>query len=131
MPRASRFMTAAFVALIVLSGATGQASDVEPSTVSQAELDAAIARQHDQRTADRDRVKALLQRDDIRAFAEDQGLDLRRAEVAVDTLGDTELRSLAQQVTFIESGLQGGDPYIRISLVALLLIIIIVILLAD
>jgi hypothetical protein len=131
MPRGSSFVTATFVAFMVLSGAAGQAAELTPPTVSQDELDAAIARHHDQRTADRDRVKAMLQRDDIRALAQGQGLDLRRAEAAVDTLEDSELRSLAQQVSNIESGLQGGDVYIRLSLIALLLIIIIVILLAD
>jgi hypothetical protein len=125
-------VTAAFVALLVLSGGTSPAADVAPpSTVSQGELDAALARQHDQRAADRDRVRALLQREELRALAEGHGLDLKRAESAVETLGDSELRNLAQQVATIESGLQGGDVYVRLSLIALLLIIIIVILLAD
>jgi len=74
---------------------------------------------------------ALLQRDDVRAMAQEAGLDLRRAEAALDTLEPTELQDLAQQAAAIESGLAGGDTVIRISLVALLLIIIIVILLAD
>jgi hypothetical protein len=131
MMRGPRFVILVLLALLAFSAAAGSATDVAQTTVSQAELDAAIARQHDQRAADRDRVKALLQRDDVRALAEDNGLDLRRAEAAVDTLEDSELQDLARQAAQIESGLRGGDLYIRMSLIALLLIIIIVILLAN
>jgi hypothetical protein len=131
MMRGPRFVIFVLLALLAFSAAVGGAADVAQITVSQAELDAAVARQHDQRTADRDRVKALLHRDDVRALAEDHGLDLRRAEAAVDTLEDSELQDLAQRAAQIESGLRGGDLYIRMSLIALLLIIIIVILLAN
>ena len=106
-------------------------SQTTPAVVTSGELEQALLRHADREGESRSRVIGLLQRDDVRAMAQEAGLDLRRAEAAVGTLEPTELEDLAQQAASIESGLAGGDTVIRISLVALLLIIIIIILLAD
>jgi hypothetical protein len=106
------------------------ASD-QRGTIGPAELDAALALHERKEAGQRERVRALLQRDDVRAVAAGQGIDLRRAEGALDTLGGEDLRRLADQTAAVEAGLAGGDLTITISLIALLLIIIIVILLAD
>jgi len=132
MPRCLKSLTTVFVAAVVLlSSVHTNADDVRPAAVTQAELDAAVARHLEARAADRERVARLLQRDDVRALASEHGIDLRRAEDALGTLDDSELQTLAAQAAVVDANLEGGDQYLRISLIALLLIIIIVILLVD
>jgi hypothetical protein len=133
MNRTIRGLVSAVMCLLLVGSAAGSsamASD-QRGTIGPAELDAALALHERKEAGQRERVRALLQRDDVRAVAAGQGIDLRRAEGALDTLGGEDLRRLADQTAAVEAGLAGGDLTITISLIALLLIIIIVILLAD
>ena len=82
-------------------------------------------------SADREVVRTLLRRDDVRAMVGDLGVDLRRAESAVATLEGRDLQNTAARARAAHEMLSGGAQTIQISVVTLLLIIIIVILLAD
>jgi len=120
------------VGLLAFAGGTVRAGDRGSSPVSQAELDRALARNAAAKDADRDAIRRLLQRQDVRALASGYGLDARRAEAAVGTLDGEELRRLASHAATVETQLAGGDELVvRMSLVAMLLIVIIVILLAQ
>lgn len=129
----NRFFRHAVAALtcLVLAGSTGAGAVFASEPVSRTEMDSAIARHADRAAAQRARIHDLLQRDDVQAMAAARGVDLERANAAVDTLDREDLQRLSNQTSAIEAGLAGGDMNIQISLVALLLIIIIVILLAD
>jgi CHASE3 domain sensor protein len=82
--------------------------------------------------AARNTIKELLARDEVREVAGRAGLDLKRANAAVDTLEGTELQEMAARAATADAALAGGKNItITISLVALLLIIIIVILLVK
>jgi hypothetical protein len=105
------------------------AAETSPKVVTQAELDAALLRHDAEVSAARSRVRGLLERDDVRAMAEQHGVDLKRAEAAVSTLSDDEVQSLAAQAAAIETGLAGGELTIQISLVAMLLIVILILVL--
>jgi hypothetical protein len=107
------------------------AAETRASVLSQTDLDHAIATRLGDEAEARDRIKALLQRNDVRELAKGYGLDLRRAEGAVDTLRGEELQRLAAQVARVDAQLAGGDVVISMSLVAILLIVIIVILLTQ
>lgn len=81
--------------------------------------------------ANRAAIRGLLARDEVRALADELGLDLRRADTAVGTLEGRELERTALRARAAHEALSGGAQTIQISVVTLLLIIIIVILLAD
>lgn len=99
--------------------------------VTTAELEQALLARHASEAAARATVRALLAREEVRRLAAGAGVDLRQADAAVSTLEGAELRELEGLALASESGLAGGDPTIRISLIAALLIVIIIILLAK
>jgi hypothetical protein len=98
---------------------------------TQADLERALAASLSREDAARTTITHLLQRPDVRSLAEGHGLDVRRAEAAVATLGGDELQRLALLAANADQQLAGGDRVLRISLVAALLIVIIVILIAK
>jgi cytochrome c-type biogenesis protein CcmH/NrfG len=100
------------------------------SVVEAADLDRALLVQGGGDDDARQVLRDLLARPEVAELAGDLGLELRRAEDAVETLEGEELRNLAAQVRQVEGDRAGGQT-ITISLVTLLLVIIIVILLAD
>jgi hypothetical protein len=115
------------VGMLVLSGRFANSADIV-SLTTQADLDKAIAKTLSQEDAARSTITTLLQRDEVRSMARGYGLDLRRAEAAVKTLQGDELQRLSLLAARADAQLAGGDQYVSISLVALLLIVIIVIL---
>lgn len=78
----------------------------------------------------RDAVRGLLQRDQVRDVANRLGLDVKKAEAAVGSLSSVELAKVAADARTAEKELAGGDVVI-ISVTTLLLIVIIIILLAK
>lgn len=121
-------LLAATLSLVPAAGAaTGQRTVLTP-----AELDQALTRQVDSAAQKRAAIQALLERDDVRAMAENAGVDLRRARAAAATLDGPELDRVATLASGAQADLAGaGSNTIQISTVTLLLIIIIVILLAK
>ncbi len=104
----------------------------EQNVVGTADLDRTLRTRVDADAAARDTIKELLARDEVRDLAGRAGLDLKRANAAVDTLEGTELQEMAARAATADAALAGGkDITIKISLVALLLVIIIVILLVK
>lgn len=136
MTKIFRIVALGLVAYLVLapmtpSLATAQeAQQSRQSAVSTADLDAALADRGAQDAADRDRLASLLSNAEVREIASTLGLDLTRAEAAVQTLDGEALASASAHADLLEETLAGGAT-IHLSLVALLLIVIIVILLAD
>jgi hypothetical protein len=121
--------SAAAVALALILALPGAAL-ADTSSVGAADLDTALAAATRNEDAARSRVKALLARDEVRSLAAQAGLDLRSADVAIDTLAGDELLQLADTAAAADARL-GGGPAITISLVTLLLVIIIIILISD
>ena len=104
----------------------------EQSVVGTADLDRALRARVDAETAARDTIKELLARDEVRAVAGRAGLDLKRANAAVDTLQGAELQEMSARAAAADAALAGGKNItITLSVVTLLLIIIIVILLTK
>lgn len=125
MTQRFRVVTYGLVAMLMLSSPLAYSAE---SVATQADLDAAVAKTLGQEDAARQAITNLLQRDDVKSMAKGYGLDLRRAESAVGTLEGTELQSLSLLATNADVQLAGGDQYVTISLVTVLLIVIIVIL---
>lgn len=99
--------------------------------VDRAAMEQALSGRARSDSADREAIRGLLRRDEVRGMVGDLGLDLRRAESAVATLDGRDLQNTAARARAAHEMLSGGAQTIQISVVTLLLIIIIVILLAD
>lgn len=92
----------------------------------------ALAGKAESESDQRQLVRRVLSRDDVRDAAARLGLNLQQADSAVATLTGSELQRLAEQASSIESSaLAGGASTVVISTTTLLLILIIVILLAN
>ncbi len=92
----------------------------------------ALAGKAEYESDQRQLVRRVLSRADVRDAAARLGLNLQQADSAVATLTGSELQRLAEQASSIESSaLAGGASTVVISTTTLLLILIIVILLAN
>jgi len=99
--------------------------------VDDAAMTQALAAKAESESAQRELVRRVLDRADVRAMAARMGLSVEQADSAVATLSGPELGTLAQHASAVEAAtLAGGANTVVISLTTLLLIIIIVILLA-
>lgn len=123
-----------FVAAAVLCSlfAVPTRATAAPSgVVDRVDVQGALDRRVQADEGERDSIRTLLNRGEVRSMAKDAGIDLRRAESAVSTLEGEDLHRVAAQATVANEALAGGETYITISLVAALLIVIIVILLTS
>ncbi len=100
--------------------------------VDAAAMRQALATKAESESAQRESVRRVLDRTDVRDMAARLGLSLERAEAAVMILSGPELNTLALHAASIETaGLPGGAHTVVISVTTLLLLLIIVILLAK
>ena len=98
--------------------------------VDSAAMDRALASKADSERAQREVVRRVLERDDVRQMAARMGLSVRDAGSAVATLSGAELGTLAEHAGAVEAAaLAGGANTIVISVTTLLLLLIILILL--
>jgi len=125
-----QLVAAALVVAFSVSSSPAWAQQAS-TVVDRAAVDLAVGEKVVSDDQAREAVRTLLDREDVKAMAENAGLDLRRASSAVSTLEGADLQRVAVQATAANDLLAGGTTTLRISLVAILLIIIIVILLAD
>lgn len=121
---------ATLIVSLTLGSLPARAQDT-PVVVDRAAMEQALSGRAQADATDRDAIRTLLRRDDVRAMAGELGLDVRRADTAVATLEGRELQSTAARARAAHEMLAGGAQTIQISVVTLLLIIIIIILLAD
>lgn len=105
-----------------------QARIVDAAAMSQA-----LAGKAESESAQRELVRRVLDRADVREMAARMGLSVERADSAVAALSGAELGTLAQQAGAIETAaLTGGaNTVVVISTTTLLLLLIIVILLVN
>jgi hypothetical protein len=100
--------------------------------VDAAAMDRALADKAESERGQRDVVRRVLDRDDVRQVAARMGLSVDDAGAAVATLSGAELGTLAAQASAVEAAaLAGGANTIVISLTTLLLLLIIVILIVK
>ena len=104
----------------------------QPRVVDSSAMSQALTAKADSESEQRELVRRVLDRADVREVAARMGLNVEQAHSAVATLSGAELDTVAQQASAVEAvALAGGaGSTIVISTVTLLLIIIIVILLA-
>jgi hypothetical protein len=115
------------VLLVSSTAFAGQQSRVVDGDTLRQALAAHAGAEQEQR----DSVRRVLGRDDVRQIADRMGLDVAQASAAVGTLSGADLTEAAERAGAVESALAGGVTTIAISVTTLLLILIIVILLAK
>lgn len=125
-----RKATAVLLIAVFFAPFAPAAAAAQSGVVDAADLDRALAARLDGEDEARQAIRELLARPEVAELAGELGLELRRAECAVETLEGEELATLADQARQASADLAGGTT-ITISVVTLLLIVIIVILLAD
>ncbi len=130
-PRVWTMACAAVLAGVVTASAQQPApTPTAPTTVTPAAaLDALVADQVRVDDANRNLVRDLLDRSEVREVAAKAGLDLERARHAVSTLSGAELQEVAAHAQRVDAGLSGGASTLVISTTAIIIILLIVILL--
>jgi hypothetical protein len=116
-------------AALTVSAQEPQPAVSSPATVMpEAALDAMMADQVRADEANRQIVRDVLNRSEVREIATRAGLDLERAKLAVSTLGGAELEEIAAHARHVDAGLSGGANLV-ISTTAIIIILLVVILL--
>ena len=124
------------IATLVLAGVLNPpfVAHAQTQPADHAASPAAITQALQQRTAEidaqRERVRQLLHRAEVRNLAGGLGIDLRRAESAVATLEGPQLADATAQAERLERALAGGQSNITISttvlIIGLLLLIVLI-----
>jgi hypothetical protein len=115
--------------LMAAPRAVAQQPGAEAHAAGPAAIDQALRQHAAGVDADRAVVQRLLERPEVRALAEEIGLDVRRAQAAVATVDGEQLSELAAQARQAEQGLAGGQGSVRISTTLIIIALLVLILL--
>jgi hypothetical protein len=118
--------------LFVVTG-TGTAS-AQQHVAGTSALEQAIQDRMAEQQADRDAIRSLLRRSEVKQIAAKAGLSLEKAEAAVVAIPAEDLRQLADQARQADNELAGGASTIVIStttIIIILLLVILIVLIAD
>jgi cell division protein FtsL len=124
-----RLLAVSLAILMIAPVAQAQQHSVDRSALEQA-----VRQRVAEEQADREAIKSLLRRSEVREIAANAGLSLERAEAAVSTLDGDDLRELASQARQVQNDLAGGASTIVIStttIIIVLLVVILIVLIAD
>jgi hypothetical protein len=117
------------IVLLFASAVSLPISAQQAHVADQATLDQAVA-DHVQQTADdRQAILRALANEQVRKLAGGVGLDLKRAEAAVATLADAEVRLIAAQAQAVNDALVGGQSTVTISTTVIIIGLLVLILL--
>ncbi len=111
-----------------VSAASADATAAPVHVASGEALDRLLAADVARQDADRQAIRDLLQRSDVREVASQAGLDIRKAEAAVSTLSGKDLQEAAAHARTAQEQLAGGSS-VTITTTTLIIILLVVILL--
>lgn len=126
-----RFRATAVACLLSTLVVSSPAFAQQRHIVNPADMRQAITAQAQAQQQTRETLRGVLKNSQVRAVAGRLGLDVARADRAVNTLTGADLERLAGPVRDIDAQLAGGSNTVIISTTTILLIIIIIILLAN
>lgn len=115
---------AVFLAVLFMA----PAANAQTNVISKSALDKAVQERVSQDQADREAIRTLLQRAEVRDVADKAGLSLDNAMLAVSTLHGDDLRQLAEQARQVDNQLAGGASTVVISTTTIILVLLIVLL---
>jgi hypothetical protein len=96
--------------------------------INKSSLDQAVQQRVSQDQADRDAIRSLLQRTEVKDVAAKAGLSLEKAEAAIGSLQGDDLRELAGQARSVDQQLAGGASTIVISTTTIIIILLVILL---
>ena len=121
---------AVFLAVLCMAPVASAQSNV----IGRSALDQAVQERVAREQADREAIKTLLQRQEVREIAGKAGLSLEKAIAGASTLQGDDLRQLAERARQVDNDLAGGASTIVIStttIIIVLLLVILIIAIAD
>lgn len=132
MTRYGKSILALIAAALISAGFAGSGWAGEPraSVVDDTQIQAQIDRKVGNEAADRQTVRDMLQRPEVRKIAGAAGLDIERATTAVDVLSGPELERVAGSVHELNAG-TGGSETVTLSITAIIIILLLIIILAN
>jgi hypothetical protein len=102
--------------------------------IGKSALDKAVQERAARDQSDRDAIRTLLERQDVRDVAKQAGLSIEKATAAVSTLQGDDLRQVASQARQVNNELAGGATTVVITtttIIIILLLVILIVLIAD
>jgi len=122
--------TALMILLAVLARVPPAAAQ-DGHVASGAAIEAALQEHRQAGVSDREAVLRVLERAEVKAVAEEAGIDLRQAAGFIETMEGEELAALAAQASQVDEGLAGGQSRITVSttmiIIGLLVLILIIV----
>jgi hypothetical protein len=125
---------AVFLALWLIAPQVNAQVVTQSPSATQAAIDHALAEKAAAADADRQIIRQVLDRSEVKDVADRMGVDVHRLQSAVGVLNADELAQVAAQARQVDQNLAGGATTVVITtttIIIALLIVIIIILLAD
>ena len=117
------------ILLVVLTATSSSAFAGQQHLVTPSQLAAAVADQVARQDADRAAIHEALARPEVRRMATSMGIDLARANAAIDTIAGAELERAATAAHQVNQQLVGGASTIVISTTTIIIILLLIIIL--
>jgi len=102
----------------------------QDNVIGKSALDQAVQQRTGQEQADREAIRALLQRAEVREVANKAGLSLEKAQAAVSMLQGQDLNQAASQARQVQDNLAGGASTIVISTTTIIIVLLVLLLVA-
>lgn len=109
------------------------AASAQGTVIGRSALDKAVQERVSRDQADREAIRTLLQRAEVRDVADQAGISLDKAAAAVSTLQGDDLRQIAEQARQVDNQLAGGSTIVisTTTIIIVLLLVILIVVLAD
>lgn len=121
-------LAAAFIGIGIAG--TGLAGESRSDVIGDVDIQTQIDRRIDNESADRQAVRDLLRRPEVRRIAGAAGLDIERASAAAGILSGTELKEIAACAHEINGGV-GGTERVTLSVSAIIIILLLILILSH
>ena len=118
----------ALTVIAVSAAGPGLAGEPQRHVVGESEIQGMIDQQIGQADADRQAIRTMLQREDVRRIAGTAGLDIARVSAAAGVLSGASLTALAAQARDVNATLVGGDSTVVISATTIIIVLLVLIL---
>ena len=117
------------LAVILAVLVSAPVASAQQHVIGKSALDKAVQERVARDQADREAIRTLLERQDVRDIASQAGLSIDKATPAVSTLQGEDLRRVAAQANTVNNELAGGATTVVITTTTIILVLLIVILL--
>ena len=122
------------LAVILAVLVSAPVASAQQHVIGKSALDKAVQERVLRDQSDREAIRSLLERPEVREVARQAGLSIEKATAAVSTLQGDELRQVAAQAQTVNNELAGGATTIVITtttIIIILLLVILIVLIAD